>query len=126
MRRYRLTKQFYFSAAHSLPHLPSDHKCHRLHGHNYIVEVVLEASHLDERGFAVADYAELDVMGDYLNTHLDHRNLNEILTQLGGYTTAECLANHLLSWCEEFIPAIPIIGIRVSETPSTWVECWRQ
>jgi 6-pyruvoyltetrahydropterin/6-carboxytetrahydropterin synthase len=27
--------EFNFEAAHWLPHVPPDHKCHRLHGHSY-------------------------------------------------------------------------------------------
>ncbi|SVD83164.1 uncharacterized protein METZ01_LOCUS436018, partial [marine metagenome] len=36
-----LRKTFQFEAAHSLPNLPTDHKCARLHGHSFKVEVVV-------------------------------------------------------------------------------------
>jgi 6-pyruvoyltetrahydropterin/6-carboxytetrahydropterin synthase len=39
---YTITKQFSFSASHVLDHLPEGHPCaRRLHGHNYIAELVL-------------------------------------------------------------------------------------
>ena len=40
---YTIAKQFTFSASHQLDHLPEDHQCARLHGHNYVVEIVLSA-----------------------------------------------------------------------------------
>ena len=34
-RRYR------FEAAHRLPRVPADHKCYRMHGHSFEIEVVI-------------------------------------------------------------------------------------
>ena len=34
--------EFKFEAAHRLPHVPTDHKCSRLHGHSYLVQVHVE------------------------------------------------------------------------------------
>ncbi|HEX7340222.1 MAG TPA: 6-carboxytetrahydropterin synthase, partial [Rhodanobacteraceae bacterium] len=34
-----ISKQFTFEAAHRLPHVPEGHKCGRLHGHSFVVEV---------------------------------------------------------------------------------------
>ena len=36
---YIISKEYHFSASHQLHDLPEDHPCHRLHGHNYVVEV---------------------------------------------------------------------------------------
>ncbi len=33
---FTITKEFHFSASHQLSHLPEDHQCARLHGHNYV------------------------------------------------------------------------------------------
>ena len=35
----RITQAFTFEAAHHLPNVPEGHKCGRLHGHSYRVEV---------------------------------------------------------------------------------------
>ena len=40
---YTITKRFAFSASHIIGGLPNGHPCARLHGHNYEVEVVLQA-----------------------------------------------------------------------------------
>ena len=34
-----LTKEYRFEAAHRLPRVPAGHKCARMHGHSYKVEV---------------------------------------------------------------------------------------
>jgi len=39
--------EFSFEASHRLSLLPETHKCSRLHGHHYVVEVVLESEELD-------------------------------------------------------------------------------
>ncbi|MEK6232303.1 MAG: 6-carboxytetrahydropterin synthase, partial [Luteolibacter sp.] len=44
----RLTKDFRFEAAHTLPTLPADHKCRQMHGHSFKVEISIEGT-VDER-----------------------------------------------------------------------------
>ena len=34
-----ISKRWDFDAAHRLPFLPPEHKCHRMHGHTYAVEL---------------------------------------------------------------------------------------
>ena len=63
---YTITRRFGFSASHSIGDLPSGHRCARLHGHNYEVEVVLQATALDRTGF-VRDYDELSALQDFLD-----------------------------------------------------------
>ncbi|MGB5160736.1 MAG: 6-carboxytetrahydropterin synthase [Thermoanaerobaculia bacterium] len=113
---FRISKQFHFSAAHQLDLLPDDHPCSQLHGHNYIVEAVLESEELDHRGFVV-DYAELEPIKTFINENLDHLNLNDVLTEA---TTAENIARFLY---EKFKPVFPALAkMRVSESPRTWAE----
>lgn len=113
---YTIRKQFSFSAAHHLEHLPEGHPCKRQHGHNYIVELVLRSEGINEDSF-VTDYRELNTFKDYLDCNLDHRDLNEILKFR---TTAENLANHFFYLCQVWYPNLYMV--RVSETPKTWAE----
>ena len=55
-----------------------DHPCSRLHGHNYVVEIVLVADALDSVGFVV-DYNELKTFKQIIDRELDHRHLNDVL-----------------------------------------------
>ena len=114
---YIISKQFSFSASHRLQQLPTDHPCYRLHGHNYIVEIVLQAEKLDRDGF-VLDYRALEPFKQIIDNELDHRHLNDIL---GEVTTAECLAKWLYERAYALWPGI-MYAVRVSETPRTWAE----
>lgn len=75
---YTISKEFTFSAAHSLSHLPSNHPCSNIHGHNYTVIVELSATKLDSNSFVV-DYRELEPMKKFIDKIFDHRNLNDFL-----------------------------------------------
>lgn len=55
---YRISKRFGFSASHIIEGLPEGHQCGRLHGHNYEVELILQAETLNSVGFVV-DYGDL-------------------------------------------------------------------
>jgi len=72
-----LRKTFQFEAAHLLPHLPESHKCRRLHGHSFRVEIAVEGE-LDPKLGWVMDYAELSAAFKPLWAKLDHYYLNEV------------------------------------------------
>ena len=111
---YTISKEFHFSAAHALPHLPADHQCARPHGHNYIVRIELQARDLDPNGFVV-DYGDLSSLKKYIDQLLDHRDLNQVFTFP---TTAENIAKHLFYWCNARWSQT--VAVSVSETPKTW------
>lgn len=114
--KYEIQKEFHFSASHQLSHLPEGHQCARLHGHNYIVVIVLGADELNKDGFVV-DYGELKSFKNYIDNHLDHRHLNDVFNF---HTTAENLAAHLYQMTKPLWDEV--IEIRVSETPKTWAR----
>ena len=73
-----LTKEFRFEAAHRLPMVPPDHKCHRLHGHSYRIEVTVRGQ-VDERTGWLVDYADIAAAAEpILRGELDHRTLNDV------------------------------------------------
>ncbi len=113
---YRIAKEFHFSASHIIEGLPDTHKCSRLHGHNYLVEIVLESNELDQYGFIV-DYHDLKPFKDIIDNELDHRHLNDILP---GSTSAEAIAEWLYGRAKGMWPQVS--KVRVSETEKTWAE----
>lgn len=113
---FEIGKRFSFSASHRLEGLPRGHKCGRMHGHNYDVEVILAREELDAHGFVV-DYGELTRFKDYIDRHLDHRHLNDVIE---GNPTAEVVAQHLYRFASRQWPEV--IEVRVSETPPTWAS----
>ena len=118
--RVRISKSFDFDAAHFLPNVPDGHKCKRMHGHTYRVEV-RASGELDERGFVV-DYAELAAAWWPIHAVIDHRLLNEV-PGLENPTT-EVLAPWIL---ERFTAAIwQVEAVRVYESSSTWCEVSRE
>lgn len=72
-----ITKRFTFDAAHRLDNLPANHKCHRLHGHTYEVELLL-CGPVDEHTGFVVDYANIALAWEPLHRVLDHGYLNDI------------------------------------------------
>jgi 6-pyruvoyltetrahydropterin/6-carboxytetrahydropterin synthase len=72
-----LRKTFQFEAAHLLPHLPEAHKCRRLHGHSFKVEVALVGECDPKLGW-VMDYADISAAFRPIWEELDHFYLNEI------------------------------------------------
>jgi len=75
--KIELRKSFQFEAAHLLPLLPKSHKCRRLHGHSFKVEVVV-AGECDPKLGWLMDYAEISTAFKPLWETLDHHYLNEI------------------------------------------------
>ena len=75
--RIALSKTFEFESAHWLPTFPDGHKCRRLHGHSFKVDVVVEGEVPDDRGYLL-DYGDIKAAIEPIKNELDHRLLNEI------------------------------------------------
>lgn len=118
---YRIAKAFTFAASHKLSGLPEGHKCGRLHGHNYVVEVELSGP-LDVNGM-VFDYGLLAPFEDHLRQTYDHRDLTEIMVPLN--PTAEGLALRLYVDAIDYLelpPNVTVAAVRVHETTRTVAE----
>jgi 6-pyruvoyltetrahydropterin/6-carboxytetrahydropterin synthase len=72
-----LRKSFQFEAAHLLPRLPKTHKCRRLHGHSFKVEVAVAGECHPKLGWLM-DYADISAAFKPIYTKLDHYYLNKI------------------------------------------------
>jgi len=70
-------KEFTFESAHRLPRLPETHKCFRLHGHSFRVEVHVSGPMDPGLGW-VRDFADIKAAFEPLHAELDHRYLNEV------------------------------------------------
>jgi 6-pyruvoyltetrahydropterin/6-carboxytetrahydropterin synthase len=75
--RARLTKDFTFEAAQTLPKAPDNHKCRRMHGHSFKVEISVEGEVAPVTGW-VYDHAEIGAAMKPLLQMLDHAYLNDI------------------------------------------------
>ena len=68
---------FQVEAAHWLPNVPAEHKCRRLHGHSFRIEVHVSGDIGADSGW-VMDFADLRRAFQPLFDQLDHRCLNDI------------------------------------------------
>lgn len=110
----RLERDYRFEAAHSLPRVPPEHKCARIHGHSYRIVVAVEGRVDPELGWLI-DFAAIDAVVAPIIAELDHQNLNH----LEGLEnpTSENLAGYL--W-RRIAPRLPVLAeISVSETPTS-------
>jgi 6-pyruvoyltetrahydropterin/6-carboxytetrahydropterin synthase len=70
-------KEFRFEAAHRLPNVPEEHKCSRLHGHSFKVELHVRGDVGRESGW-VMDFADIKAAFRPYLDRLDHFYLNEV------------------------------------------------
>ncbi len=70
-------KKFRIEAAHRLPNVPEGHKCARLHGHSFEIEIHLRGSIEPTLGW-VCDFAEVKGAFAPLFEQLDHHYLNDV------------------------------------------------
>ena len=73
----RLVKEYRFEAAHRLPNVPEGHKCQRLHGHSFKIELAIFGPADEGTGWFI-DFGEIDALWAPVYDVLDHRYLNEV------------------------------------------------
>ena len=98
-------------------------KCANLHGHNYVLEVVV-AGEIDAATGYVLDLKHLaEVMSRRVIADVDHRNLNSDVPWLEGIIpTAENLAVAFWERMRSELPAGSLRTVRVWETDKNWAE----
>ncbi len=107
-------KEFTFEAAHRLPNVPPGHKCARLHGHSFRIELHVQGPEDSSLGW-VMDFGDIKAAFQPLLDKLDHYYLNEIEGLEN--PTSERLAQWI--W-QRLIPRLPILSqVVVRETCTT-------
>lgn len=110
---YELTVKGSFAAAHQLRAYKG--RCENLHGHNWVVQVTLEATSLNQIGLAI-DFTEIkkalrEVLGE-----LDHKHLND----LPMFRETNPSSENLSRWiCEALATRLDSEDVRVSRV-TTW------
>ena len=128
----RISRREGFNSAHQLydPTLSEDEnrrrygKCVSLHGHNYVLEVVVSGA-IDPATGYVMDLKRLsDLMVAEIIQHVDHRNLSTDVDWLRGrIPTAETLALACWARLEPHLPRRSLRTVRIYETDKNWAEC---
>ena len=96
-------KVFTLEAAHRLPNVPPGHKCARLHGHSFRVEIHVSGD-LDPHTGWVMDFADIKAAFKPLYDQLDHHYLNEIEGLEN--PTSERLAQWIWTHLKPALPAL--------------------
>jgi 6-pyruvoyltetrahydropterin/6-carboxytetrahydropterin synthase len=109
----RLTKDFAFEAAQTLPSVPPGHKCRRMHGHSFRVEIAVEGETDPATGW-LYDHARISRAMDPLLEQLDHSYLNEIPGLEN--PTIEIMCRWLWERLDPLLPGLAEIVLH--ETPS--------
>ena len=104
-------RAFTIEAAHRLPNVPAGHKCSRLHGHSFRIELHVSGQ-VDAHSGWVMDFADLKAAFQPLFDRLDHSYLNEIAGLEN--PTSENLARWI--W-QEMKPRVPQLSkVMIHET----------
>ncbi|MDN5865442.1 MAG: 6-carboxytetrahydropterin synthase QueD [Gammaproteobacteria bacterium] len=104
-------KRFQVEAAHRLPNVPAGHKCARLHGHSFRIELAVAGEMGNESGWVV-DFADIEAAFGPLYARLDHHYLNDIEGLEN--PTSENLARWIWQRMKAVLPGLE--EVRVSET----------
>ena len=113
----QIFRAFTIEAAHRLPNVPLGHKCARLHGHSFRIELHVSGD-VDARSGWVMDFADLKSAFEPIFARLDHNYLND----LPGLEnpTSENLARWI--W-HEMKPKLPLLSkIVIHETCTSGCE----
>jgi 6-pyruvoyltetrahydropterin/6-carboxytetrahydropterin synthase len=102
-------KEFTFEAAHRLPNVPAGHKCARLHGHSFRVEVHVRGPVQPELGWVI-DFGDIKMAFAPLHAVLDHNFLNEV--EGLSNPTSEVLARWLWRRLRGPLPELSKIVVR--------------
>ena len=111
-------KSFSLECAHRLPNVPAGHKCARVHGHSFRVELHV-AGPVDPHLGWVMDFADVKRSFEPLFERLDHRYLNDVAGLEN--PTSENLARWI--W-RELRPTLPALSrVVVHETCTSGASC---
>lgn len=113
----QISQAFTFEAAHWLPKVPIGHRCHRMHGHSYRVELQLDGPVDSETGL-VLDFFHIEQAFGPVLAQLDHQCLNEIPGLEN--PTAENIAVWIWARMKTALPQLAVVI--VYETPNSWAK----
>ena len=125
---YRIGVRKRFSAAHSLREY--DGNCERLHGHNWLVEVVFTGEEADKIGMLLDFRVLKKALGEVLD-ELDHQHLNDLTPFKTRNPSSEFIAQHIFKEISRRITTgqigaqheAPLLAeVRVWESEDSWAS----
>lgn len=101
-------KTFWLEAAHRLPNVPEGHKCARLHGHSFRVDIHVRGEIGENSGW-VMDFADIKAAFEPLYHQLDHNYLNDVEGLEN--PTSEQLAIWIWNRLAPELPGLAAVGV---------------
>lgn len=123
---FEVTVEDTFSAGHYLRNYKG--KCENPHGHNYKVQVTLQAAELDHAGLLL-DFKDLKVVMKHVIDRLDHQMINDVPPFTEVNPSAENLARYFYQESNERLQGLTAGRVRISrvvmyETDTTAATYW--
>jgi 6-pyruvoyltetrahydropterin/6-carboxytetrahydropterin synthase len=106
--KVELKKEYRFEAAHYLPRVPAGHKCARMHGHSYRVELTV-AGEVDPASGWLIDFQVIDDAWLDLHRRFDHQTLNEVPGLEN--STCEVMAAYIWSAVRLTVPQLSAVTV---------------
>lgn len=101
-------KVFRIEAAHRLPNVPPGHKCARLHGHSFAVELHVGGTPDPHTGW-IMDFGDIKAIFKPTYERLDHNYLNDIPGLEN--PTSENLARWIWDEIKPRLPALSLVVV---------------
>ncbi|MBT5783530.1 6-carboxytetrahydropterin synthase QueD [Candidatus Marinimicrobia bacterium] len=105
-------KIFSVEAARSLPNLPEDHPCKRIHGHSFKIKISVRGQVNKKTGFVI-DFSEIDRSFNPILKQIDHQYLNDIK----GLENPS--SENMCKWIWEKLSLPGLYKITIQETDTT-------
>lgn len=102
-------KEFTLESAHWLPNVPEGHKCRRLHGHSFRVEIHV-AGPVDPKIGWIMDFADIKAAFEPIHRQLDHHCLNDVPGLEN--PTSENLAKWIWNRLQPTLPLLSAVVVR--------------
>jgi 6-pyruvoyltetrahydropterin/6-carboxytetrahydropterin synthase len=109
-----------FDAAHWLPNVPVEHKCHSLHGHTYRIRLEVTGKVGLKTGWII-DYGDVKAAWETVKSSVDHRCLNEIIGMEN--STCENLTYWIMDRLKPKLRGLCKIEIRETERCGVVLDC---
>ncbi|MCW2258046.1 6-pyruvoyltetrahydropterin/6-carboxytetrahydropterin synthase [Providencia alcalifaciens] len=109
MNKTSIYKDFYFEAAHKLPHVPEGHQCGRLHGHSFMVRLELTGE-VDKKTGWIIDFSDVKEAFKPILNQLDHYYLNDIEGLEN--PTSEVLASWIWNKTKPLLPLLSAVTVK--------------
>lgn len=129
------TRRLEFDAGHRL--IKHESKCRNVHGHRYVLDVIVGVDALDGVG-RVVDFSVIKGrLGTWIDDNLDHGYIAEggdpivdairaaglKVFVISAPPTVENLAAFLFDVASNFLnPVARVVGVRLYETPNCWAD----